>query len=51
MYEGDTVASTATYLSSLSVRGMQVDEYVMEIAFREEDDPPDSPVDCCPNES
>ena len=52
----DTAAYTATYLSVLSVqqlagevRQMQLDTTEMEIPFSEQDDPPDSIIDRCPN--
>ena len=47
-FEGDTVASTATYLSSVSVQsirggvgGLQLEDFIVDIPFREQDDPPD----------
>jgi len=54
--EEDTAASTVTYLTALSVqhltgdvRQMQLDENEMDIPFSEQDDPPDSLIDRCPN--
>ena len=47
-YEGSTVGTTVTYLSSVSVRQVefqlearQVEGMVLEIPFVEQDDPPD----------
>ena len=48
MYEGDTVASTVSYISSVLVQrvtsgmsGLQVEGTVVNIPFQEQDDPPD----------
>ena len=47
-YEGSTEGTTATYLSSLSVRqishplsSLAIDRLILEIPFPEQDDPPD----------
>ena len=51
MYEGDTVASTISYVSNVlvqrvmsSVSGLQIEGSTVNIPFREQDDPPDDYV-------
>lgn len=58
LYDRDTVALTATYLSSRSVHFPEqaeqrapVEGSIEEIPFQEQDDPPDSLLDGCPDAS
>ena len=48
-FVGDTVASTASCLSTISIRGIPAGVQAQDIPFREQDDPPDSPASCCPD--